>query len=274
VPEGPETEVVRRTLAPLLSGRVVTDTFSSELGLRGVPMRRRALKPLVGARLGSVDRVGKRLGLQLTLAGGEQRRLLVQLGMTGRLVVQPRDGERPPHTHVVLGLGDDVLLYADARRFGTVALDDEARWPPDDLGPDLLTLHQKAPRAAARAALARTRRSLKDALLDQRVIAGVGNIYACEALFVAGIDPRTTGVDAGDRLDDLLTAVREEGRRGVGHGGTSFKDFVDGRGRRGRHQDHLRVFLREGQPCPGCQTPIERLIVGQRSTFFCPRCQI
>lgn len=273
MPEGPETEVVRRTLTPLATGRVVTDTFSSELGLRGVPIKRRALKPLLGAAIGRIDRVGKRLALQLTLGDGTERRLLVQLGMTGRLVVQPRAAVRPPHTHMVLGLSDDVLLYADPRRFGTLQMVDEQAWPPADLGPDLLSLHQARARAKAAAALARTRRRLKDALLDQRVIAGVGNIYACEALFVAGIDPRTIGVDAGHRLDVLLTAVLEEGRRGVRHGGTSFRDFVDGRGRPGRHQHHLRVFLREGQPCPTCGGPIARLVVGQRSTFWCPACQ-
>jgi formamidopyrimidine-DNA glycosylase len=273
VPEGPETEVVRRTLAPLLEGRVVTDTFSSELGLRGVPVKRRALRALEGATLGVLDRVGKRLALRLTLQGGAERRLIVQLGMTGRWVVQPHNAERPPHTHVVLGLGDEALLYADPRRFGTVVVSDASLWPPDDLGPDLLSLDKKGPRAVAKRALARTRRRLKDALLDQRVIAGVGNIYACEALFVAGIDPRVTGLDAGERLDALLTAVRDEGRRGVRHGGTSFRDFVDGRGRKGRHQHHLRVFLREGEPCLQCGTTIERLVVGQRSTFFCPSCQ-
>ena len=233
----------------------------------------RALTPLIGATFGTIDRLGKRLGLQMTLGDGREHRLRVQLGMTGRLIVQSRQSSRPAHTHLVLGLGDDVLVYADPRRFGSVVIDDEAIWPPTDLGPDLLSLHRPGPQAMVRDALERTQRRLKDALLDQRVVAGVGNIYACEALFVAGIDPRTPSRAASDRLDILLRAITDEARRGVKNGGTSFRDFVDGRGRRGRHQEYLRVFLRQGQPCPRCRGLIERLVIGQRSTFYCRHCQ-
>ena len=273
MPEGPETEVVRRSLVTPLHGRIITDTFSSELALRGVVLSQRMLASLVGATVGKIERLGKRLGLPLTLKDGREHRLLIQLGMTGRLILQSRHAPRPLHTHLVLSLDDDVLLYADPRRFGSVVLDTSATWPPADLGPDLLSLNRTGPQQKVRHALLRTRRRLKDALLDQRVIAGVGNIYACEALFVAGIDPRTQGVDAAHRIDPLLTAIVEEARRGIKNGGTTFRDFVDGRGRRGRHQDHLRVFLRQGKPCLRCQHPIERLVLGQRSTFFCKHCQ-
>lgn len=272
MPEGPEVETIRATLVPLLLGRVVVDAWVSSKRLRA-PLRTAGLTPLVGRAIVTLGRRGKAMWIEVEGGSG----VLVRLGMTGRLVVEQAAARAAAHTHVRLGLaGGDELRFIDPRRFGSV-VHYQSPAARDallaDVGPDALALDDAGRRAVV-AALRATARSLKDALLDQRMIAGIGNIYASEALFRARLSPFLRG----EQLDDaaaarLVLAAEATLADAVRHRGTSFSDYVDGRGAPGDNLAHLLVFAREGEPCRVCGAPVRRQTQGQRSTFHCPRCQ-
>lgn len=273
MPEGPEVETVRRSLEPLLIGARLGTGWASRDKLR-TPVTTRQLQPLAGRRVTGLGRHGKLLWVDVEGGAG----LLVRLGMTGRLLVHDAREPRAPHTHVVFPLdgGERELRYVDVRRFGEVTpfaglLERDAercRLGPDPLSWDDEGRTQVIDRWRA------TARTLKDALLDQACVAGVGNIYACEALFLAGLSPLARGIDVSRvRLAVLAERVEEVLQRAVEHRGTSFSDFVDGVGERGQHLAHVYVFQREGEPCPTCGDPIVRIQQGGRSTFLCRRCQ-
>jgi formamidopyrimidine-DNA glycosylase len=272
MPEGPEVETIRRSLEPLLVGRRLGRPWVSRKGLRA-PTSSSKLKPLEGHTVTRLGRHGKLMWIDVDDGQG----LLVRLGMTGRLVVEPASKKALLHTHVRVPLDDgNELRYVDARRFGevvrfaTAAERDEER---ARMGPDALALDDEG-REKARARLMSTQRSLKDALLDQTVLAGVGNIYAAEALFVARLSPFLRGTDLDEsRADRLLDAVSRVLAEAVVRRGTSFSDYVDGTGERGENLAHVFVFQREGEPCRACGTAVVREVQGQRSTFYCRRCQ-
>lgn len=272
MPEGPEVETIRASLAPLLLGRVIGAAWVSRKSLRA-PLAARNLSPLRGRTVVATGRRGKAMWIEVEGGAG----LMVRLGMTGRLLVEPTAHKPVLHTHVRLGLGDDEeLRFVDPRRFGSVVPFtgvDAREALLADVGPDALGW-DRAGRDAARRALCATARALKVALLDQKLLAGVGNIYASEALFRARLSPfaRGTELDEG-AAGRLLHAVEETLADAVRNRGTSFSDFVDARGARGDHLAHLFVFGREGEPCRACGGPIRRQTQGQRSTFWCPRCQ-
>lgn len=272
MPEGPEVETIRRTLTPLLLGRVLVGAWVSSKPLRA-PLRTANLKPLIGRVVVGLGRRGKAMWIDVEGGVG----VLVRLGMTGRLVVESAQTRAAAHTHVKLCLsGGDELRFVDPRRFGAV-MPYPSAGARDALlvgvGPDALSLDDAGRRAVV-AALRATKRSLKDALLDQRVLAGVGNIYASEALFRARLSP----FSRGSALDDgaaarLVAAVEASLADAVRNRGTSFSDYVDGKGERGDNLAHLLVFAREGEPCRVCGAPIRRKAQGQRSTFYCTSCQ-
>lgn len=273
MPEGPEVETVRRSLEPLLVGRTLGAGWVSRHKLR-TPVRTRQLAFLDGRRVLTLGRHGKLMWLDAEGGGG----LLLRLGMTGKFLVEPREKARHPHTHVVVPLDDgaEELRYVDVRRFGEVVPFKRAAERDAErarLGPDPLSWTSEE-RALVVEKLKRTKRSLKDALLDQSVVAGVGNIYACEALFVAGLSPLAKGTSVSRAaLDELAGAVERVLVEAVEHCGTTFSDFVDALGERGSYISHVHVFQREGQPCPRCGRPVERIVQGARSTFLCRRCQ-
>jgi len=265
VPELPEVETVARGLRAALVGRRVVRVWTSGLGLRR-PVDARALRGVVGRTIVAVRRRGKYLLLDLD----DGRAMLSHLGMTGRLVVGT--AAPPPHTHVKLGLDRGALCFADARRFGLLRVCARDGAPElSALGPD--ALEDLSVEHLARACR-RTRRRIKDVLLDQRVAAGIGNIYACEALYRSGIDPRRRAhrlpraVVAG-----LFAAVREVLSAGVAGRGTTLRDFVAADGRPGEYAQELRVYGRAGDPCDQCGSNIRRVVWGSRSSFLCPRCQ-
>ena len=274
MPELPEVETVARSLRPRIVGRTISAVWTSGLPLRRPVDRAGLRRACAGARVELVERRGK--FLVLALSSG--RALVCHLGMTGRLLVEPPGRPRAPHTHAVfaLGAGADELRYVDPRRFGhlvalpTAALDDSDEL--GGLGVDPLSAAFTA--AALRQALGGSTRAIKDALLDQRILAGVGNIYACEALFAAGISPRRQAGRLGPTrtaaLHRAIAAVLEDA---VARRGTSFSDYVDADGQSGENQHHLAVYGRQGAPCPRCQRPVRRIVQGGRSTFYCPRCQ-
>jgi formamidopyrimidine-DNA glycosylase len=291
MPEGPEVETVRRSLVDRLVGATLRRPWVSRQELR-TPITARALAFVAGRRVVALGRKGKTLHVDLDDDAG----FFVRLGMTGRLLLEPASSRPAAHTHVRIPLQvpvqaprhsgasaaatatvDDVeLRFVDPRRFGEVvpfasrtARDAEL----DRLGPDGLLLTD-ADRVVVAAALRRTQRTVKDALLDQHVVAGVGNIYAAEACFVARLSPLLPGAaltdDEARRLVDAVDTVLAQGVR---NRGTSFSDYVDGDGRTGDNAAALWVFQRAGAPCRVCGAVVERIVQGARSTFLCPRCQ-
>jgi formamidopyrimidine-DNA glycosylase len=265
-------------MAPAL-GRRVASVWTSGKPLRmSTPVDRAALERVAaGAVLAGVRRLGKYLLLDFA---GRDHSILVHLGMSGRLRLVPRAEPRAPHTHVVFDLeGPDELRFSDPRRFGMVEVAPAGAAARGhralvDLGVD--PLEETLDAAAFHAVAKRSRQSLKAILLDQRIIAGVGNIYASEALWRARIKPsrRGTGLSAADARA-LARAVLDALHAALDKGGTSLKDFVDADGREGENAAYLKVYDRAGERCArrGCGGRIRRTVQQGRATFHCPRCQ-
>lgn len=281
MPELPEVETVRRTLAPAVGMRV-TGVWTSGLPLRlNQAVDAEALRQAAtGRRIEGVRRWGKYL--LIDFAGGPIS-ILVHLGMSGRLRLMGPEAPRPPHTHVALqlaarGSGVPELRYSDPRRFGMVApvVRGAERAHPALARLGLDPLEGTLTGALLHDLTRGVRRGLKTFLLDQTAIAGIGNIYASEALWQARIRPTLEACRLSrPRADALADAVREVLQRALVHGGTSLRDFVDADGHAGSHAHYLWVYDREGQPCmrPACAQPIRRTIIQGRSTFHCPACQ-
>ncbi len=271
MPELPEVEVIRRGLAPLVVGRRFRRVSVGDKRLRQESSPGELTQWLPGRRVMTLKRRGK--FLLFGLEGGVT--LLIHLGMTGRLLKGPLPSPSPPHVHLVFELeGGLTLFFQDVRRFGRVLV-----FPP---GAPLEPLAQVGREPFSRRLTAswlqdqaRGRgRPLKNFLLDGRVVAGIGNIYACEILFAAGLHPATPASRLS--LEDWERVLRET-RRILRHairlGGTTVSDYLNSRGETGLFQVELQVYGREGEPCTRCGTPIARLVQAGRSTFFCPRCQ-
>ena len=272
MPELPEVETVVRTLRPRLLGTSIRAVWTSGKGLRlARPIDRAALARLsVAARITAVRRKGKYILIDLNRA---QAGILVHLGMTGRLRVQAAAEPRAPHTHVVWSLtGGRELRFVDARRFGWVAASRDVDASPEvaGLGPDALA---ELDVDRLRVLLAASRAPLKAFLLDQKRIAGLGNIYVCEALFRARLHPRTPARRAAGRATQLLRGIRAVLRIALANRGTTMRDFVDAEGRSGDNAAALLVYGREGKLCRICGEPVRRSPEAGRSTFYCPRCQ-
>jgi formamidopyrimidine-DNA glycosylase len=280
VPELPEVETIARGLRPALVGHVVRAVWTSGLPLRlARPLDRAALERICrGRAIGAVRRRGKYLLLDLEgrrVPGGAPERpgLIVHLGMSGRLRVQPPEAPREKHTHVVWTLDDGrELRFVDPRRFGAViaAADVDARPEIAGLGPDPLA---DVTAEALAEALARSRAPIKAFLLDQRRVAGLGNIYVCEALFRAGVHPTTPARRLQARAGALVDGIRAALELGIENRGTTLRDYVDAEGGSGGNQAALLVYGREEAPCPRCGAPVRRRVDAGRSTFFCARCQ-
>lgn len=272
MPELPEVETVRRTLAPWVVGEEFHDVavlFEGCLeGLSGSGLK----AALVGRHVTSLFRLGKYLGFSLN----DGSRLVVHLRMTGRLVAaDSRDPKVNSHTRLVFHFrSGKALRFDDIRKFGRVmwfqdqtSLEARIRVGVDPLGPGF-TPERLAMLVAGR------RRPIKSFLLEQEHIAGVGNIYADEALHRARVAPwRPAESLSADEVAELYRAVVAVLEEGVAHKGTTLRDYVDGDGRAGRFQTRLRAYGREGEPCLACGHPIERIVLSGRSSFYCPRCQ-
>jgi formamidopyrimidine-DNA glycosylase len=273
MPELPEVETIVRGLAPRLRGRRVESIWWSGQRLH---LRRKVdvagLRAVaVGHPIGGVRRLGK--FILVSIGAGQDTGVLIHLGMTGRLRVEAADAPRALHTHVAFRLaGGDELRFADARRFGWVEPGRPFAASPAlaHLGPDPLSALD-APALAA--ALTGVRASIKAFLMDQRRIAGLGNIYVSEALFRAGIHPGTAAGRTRGRAPELLAGIRAALEGGIARRGTTLRDYVDADGRSGENAMALLVYGREDEPCPRCGAPIKRRVDAGRSTFFCPRCQ-
>jgi formamidopyrimidine-DNA glycosylase len=270
MPELPEVETTRRGLLPHVVGRSIREVVVRNPNLRW-PVPADLRQRLRGERVRDIRRRGKYLLLDFP-----RGHLLVHLGMTGRFTVVPRQTAPRKHDHVDLVLDDgNILRFNDARRFGTMLwLDTPAEEHAllRDLG--LEPLDPKFNGAALRARARGRRVAVKQFLMNGEIVTGVGNIYASEALFRAGIHPsRSAGRISAPRWDRLAKSIRVTLERAIDSGGSTLRDFVSAEGRPGYFQHRHAVYARAGKPCPACKTKIRALRHGQRSTFFCPRCQ-
>jgi formamidopyrimidine-DNA glycosylase len=272
VPELPEVEVLRRSLAPRLVGRRIRSVEVRSTKLRE-RVDRRALGRLEGRRFVALRRRGKYL--LLDLEGGTT--LVVHLGMSGRLTLAPARAAAEPHEHVAFGLDrGERLRLRDPRRFGlvfaapTAGLDSERHFA--HLGREPLSPPLEGSDLAALAAGLRA--PVRSFLMDATRLVGVGNIYATEALHRAGIHPaRSVARLSAPRWERLARAVVEVLEQAIREGGTTLNDFADGAGRAGEFQVSLAAYDREGEPCPRCGRTIRRLVQSNRSTYYCPGCQ-
>jgi formamidopyrimidine-DNA glycosylase len=262
MPELPEVETVTRSLAPLVGRRIVAAEFRCLRILRGGDPDHMAAR-LQGRRIAAIQRYGK--FIVASIEGGGY--LLLHLGMTGRLLLGGAPGK---HTHAILTFDGGVLLFDDSRQFGSLQYSEEFPARVARLGPEPLEIAAES----FVAELKRHKTHIKALLLNQRFLRGVGNIYADEALFRAGIHPlarasRLRG-EQPRLLHEALTAVLTEA---IAAGGSSISDYVDAEGRKGFFQFSHRVYQRTGEPCVTCGTAIRRVVVTQRSSHFCPLCQ-
>jgi formamidopyrimidine-DNA glycosylase len=273
VPELPEIEVLRRSLEPRLVGLGIRRVEVRSPALRE-PLDRRRLRRVLPGR--TIERLGRRgKYLLVELAGGWT--LVVHLGMSGRLTLVPRRTPGEPHEHLVLGLDRGVeLRLRDPRRFGLAFVAETAALPRDrhlaHLGREPL---EPKLSGAELAGLARGLRApVKSFLMDGTRLVGVGNIYATEALFRAGIHPFRSVARIGPaRWVALAAAVVEVLEDAIRQGGTTLNDFRDGAGNPGEFQVDLAVYDREGLPCPRCGALVLRRVRSNRSAYYCPRCQ-
>jgi formamidopyrimidine-DNA glycosylase len=263
VPELPEVETIARALAPRLVGRrIIGSEFrNSRLVLRGDPDETAA--GLTGRKVKAVKRHGKFIEIQLD--GG--RSFVVHLGMTGKLLL---NGVAGKHTRAILTLDRGVLSYDDSRQFGKLELSTGLPARVAKLGPEPMevTLEEFTRRLRGR------KTKMKALLLNQQFLRGIGNIYADEALFRAGIHPLAiAGRLRPDRIKKLHASIRQVLGEAIAAGGSSVSDYVDVDGRQGSFQIRHNVYQKTGEDCPKCGRPIRRILVTQRGTHFCPRCQ-
>ena len=283
MPELPEVETVRRGLRPALEGARITRAEVRRPDLR-FPLPPDLAERLEGNAVRAVRRRAKYLAIDLAT----DETLLVHLGMTGRFTVAGHapgqfaravDPER--HEHIVLhaegGEAGPVRIgFVDPRRFGywdlvETGAAEASRWLAG-MGPEPLS--EAWTPDALHAALGTRRTPIKAALLDQRVVAGLGNIYVCEALHRTGISPRREARTIGrTRTERLVPAVKAVLAEAIEAGGSTLRDYADANGERGAFQHRFAAYGREGEPCGGCGQPIRRIVQSGRSTFFCGRCQ-
>jgi formamidopyrimidine-DNA glycosylase len=276
MPELPEVETVRRGLAARVEGHRLAEVAQRRADLRW-PLPPDFAKRLTGRRVERIDRRAKYLLFRLDA----DETLIVHLGMSGRMYLAAPGTAAPLAAHDHIRFGTDEgwhVTFHDARRFGMMDL-----WPTDrlgehrllkDLGPEPLSNAFNGPSLSD--ALAGKQTPIKTALLDQKVVAGLGNIYVSEALFYAGISPRRQATSvAGARALRLAPAIKAVLERAIAAGGSSLRDYVQASGELGYFQHQFAVYDREGQPCPkcACKRGVRRLAQSGRSTFYCPKLQ-
>lgn len=270
MPELPEVETVARGLRELLVGRRFIGVHIRWPRTIAHPEPERFAQELVGRQVRSVDRRGK-----YVVIGLDRGSLLIHLKMSGRLLVMPASDPVDVHTHTLFDLDDDSrLCFRDVRKFGRVYLVQDIGQVTGPLGPEPLAEDLTLDDFAA--LLARRSGRLKSLLLNQTFLAGLGNIYADESLFAARLHPlRTANSLTADEQSRLYHAIRTVLGRAIDGRGTTLEDqgYVDAAGQAGSYQDRIAVYGRTGGPCTVCGAAIERIIVGGRSTHYCPRCQ-
>jgi formamidopyrimidine-DNA glycosylase len=268
VPELPEVETVANGVDARVRGQRILRVWTSGKPQTFKTPETDIIAALTNARIDRVHRVGKTIVADLTGPHKQPTQFLIHLGMTGRLLVSQSEVPLPPHTHLVLSLADGrELRFVDPRRFGRLSL---AQQPylgpgaePTTISPDDFAKLFKGRKLA-----------IKPALLNQSILHGVGNIYADESLFRAGIRPRrAAGRLTRTELDRLHVALQQVLAHAIKLGGSSVSDYVDADGIRGFFQLEHKVYSRAGQLCLDCNTPLKKLTLGGRTTIYCPTCQ-
>jgi formamidopyrimidine-DNA glycosylase len=282
MPELPEVEVLARHLGPLLLRKKIREVRVCRPKIIAPTTVREFSQTLRGATFTGWSRRGKYLLFDLRRADSRQATTLMgHLGMTGRMYLLPARAPLPKHTAVVLGLGARNFVFEDTRYFGRLTLETEAvaRLGPEPLGPEFTV-------ESLQQGLARSRQPIKVKLLDQSLVAGIGNIYASEALFRAGVSPRLPARRLTlSQLERLWRSIRQTLTEAI-QGGSTVPLGLDGNGKRdglfyfGRadgakdyYEERLRVYDRAGHPCMACGAAIKRLVQAARSTYYCPQCQ-
>ena len=266
MPELPEVETIARGLDKRVAGEVIESVW---IGSKPEPLKSSAkeiAKMLEGARISQVKRVGKHIVVDMARSG----QWIVHLGMTGQMLVATPESDLAKHTHLVAKLSSGrELRFVDPRRFGRLSVH-----KPDNVfaaqGGEPLGISEEE-----FINLFKGRKTpMKSALLNQKLLSGVGNIYADEALFRGGIRPRRrANTVTRHRLAKLYKAVREVLKEAIKAGGSSVSDYVDADGGEGFFQLQHRVYMRTGESCLSCKTPIKRVVIAGRSSHYCPRCQ-
>lgn len=272
MPELPEVEVIKRSMAKTLTGQRIIKAERRRKDMR-YPLAE-GLEKLAGDRFSTFARRGKYLFCGFRK---QKRRLVFHLGMSGRLRITATDLSRNrrgelPHDHVVFTTDKYRLAFFDPRRFGSLRWEDDPslRASVNRLGAEPSALRAKT----LRARFATKKASIKAALLDQSVIAGLGNIYACEALFAAAINPQRSAASIGEgEIARLIRAIRRILRRAVADGGSTIKDHLQPMGEAGYFQTRFAVYGRKYLPCRRCKSRIMRIVQTGRATFYCPKCQ-
>ncbi len=281
MPELPEVETIARGLAQRVTGDTVESAW---LGEKPEPLKSPAgeiVRTVEGARIEKVHRQGKHIVFELGRGQkqvthrlkpvredtGKKSQFIVHLGMTGRMLVADPALPIEKHTHAILKLRSGrELRFVDSRRFGRLSVHQEKQFEgtePLDIGFELF-----------RSLFRKRKTPIKSALLNQRLLRGIGNIYADESLFRAGIRPRRRAATlTGDELHRLYRSIPEVLNEAITAGGSSVSDYVDAEGDEGFFQLQHRVYGREGEPCLVCRTPIKRVVVAGRGTHYCPKCQ-
>ena len=273
MPELPEVETIRRALLPQISGLIIRNIDVYETRLRRPLDSNLLIKLLQGQKIGDISRRAKYLIFQFE----NENVMIIHLGMSGRLqLVNPKD-EIEKHTHVIFSLSDGrQLRFKDTRRFGFIEALTKAQLenyePFLHLGVEPLTDDFSVGYLLEKAG--KSERAIKSVLMDANIVVGVGNIYANEALFHAGIHPLVQGRQLNFQdCHKIVDAVKEVLQQALLQGGTTINDFRDSNGEPGSFQVTLHVYSRKGEPCLVCGTPIERIAQIGRSSFFCPICQ-
>ncbi|MFT3988727.1 bifunctional DNA-formamidopyrimidine glycosylase/DNA-(apurinic or apyrimidinic site) lyase [Aestuariivirga sp.] len=292
MPELPEVETVMRGLEPVLAGQRIAAVETRRSGLR-FPFPERFRERLEGRTVTGLRRRAK----YILAALDDGASLLIHLGMTGRFTVLKRQGPASnlgefyfetgageqgngPHDHVLIRLGDETrIVYTDPRRFGVMDIvEADGRHPLLD-GIGIEPLGNELDAMLLKRAFTGKRAPLKAALLDQSIVAGLGNIYVCEALYRARLSPArkastlARGKSTDPRLEELVRHIRAVLQEAIAAGGSTLQDFAHTDGASGAFQQRFAVYDREGEPCPSCGSPLKRKVQAGRSTFYCQACQ-
>ncbi len=270
MPELPEVETIRRDLNRLIVGKKILD-IATDSPKQVQPSLAKVKKAVIGTTIKKIERRAKLLQIFLS----NHQILVIHLKLTGRLLVREEGAPKDDWQHVIISLsGNQELRFADLRKFGWVRLLKDKKelekllseFGPEPLdGLDLETF---------RKILASTSRPVKIVLMDQKKIAGIGNIYANDALFLAKIDPRRPAKKVTEKeAEKLLKAIEKVLQAGIKYRGASDQYYLDALGRKGSYQDHFLTYGRDGEKCLDCGGEIKRLKIGGRGTFYCPACQ-
>jgi len=272
MPELPEIETVKRTLTPLLVGERFHEINILNPVVVKYPEADRFTTELSGRSVTAIERRGKYLQILLDNGG----RLVVHLRMTGRITCVEPEEPMLPHTHLIAVLDHRELRYSDVRRFGGLWYlapnESDQVTGMQNLGIEPLV--QEFSGSYMFQKLSVSKKAVKSAILDQHILAGVGNIYADESLFACGISPTRKCSDLKiTEWDSLVAEMKKILHDAIGRRGTTFSDYLDAEGHKGYNQAYLKVYQRDGEPCLNCGTLLEKIRVAGRGTCFCPKCQ-